>query len=242
MIGHMVDTERRNAQLMRERLRRRRTQMQSNLSVIALAIEATLDLLWLREHAEERRHRPKLGLCYSAFGDVSGIAREYAQELTDLFSDNAKLHVFAVEGMGGSAEVPPKIHSVHIHHRTVYPAELAAFPGMKAPGLIGACVDAVNEAVDLIVTIDGDGRLPLFEIAPDIRAMLETDVIDAALGSRRVPGALVAKPGLRHLTSMVNACYVDVLMRPVVGRIQDLVRKMTIPACITLIRKFLTPG
>ncbi len=221
-VREIAKTDPGKTRLLRERLAAGRRRMHSYLAAVALAIEASLDLLWLEKHARGSNRSLRLALCYSAFGDIAEIVRTHAQDFDDLFHNVcADMHIFAVAGMDMSATVPPKMNSVRIHFRQIRLQELVALPGIKAPGLMAACADAVDLDMDLVVTIDGDGRLPLFEIVPAIVALLKSETTDAVLGSRRIPGALVSKPGLRHLTSMANACYVDVLMRPMLGHVHD---------------------
>ena len=209
-----------DTKLLRVRLSEHRRRMRPYMACITLPIDAALALLYLRANLQHKRL--KLAVCYSAFGDVAGVARTYAQELHDLFAGVFDdLHIFAHAPMMMLLSKVPTANSVKIHIRNVSLSQLVAFPGIKAPGLMGACDDAVREGVDLIITIDGDARLPLFEVIPAIATILESEDTDAVLGSRRIAGAVVLKPGLRHITSMINSSYVETVMGPVLGHVND---------------------
>jgi len=221
-LRRAMKEDNKNAVAIRQRLVARRINAPRHLAAVLLAIEASLDLLWLEQHTGEGGPRLRLAICCSVFGDIAGTVTGQAQELRRLFRNvPAELHIFAVAGMDDAAAVPAAVDSVRIHFRRIALSELVALPGIKAPSLVGACADAVSNGADLIVTTDGDGRLPLWEVIPAIAAVLQSPMVDAALGSRRVAGALVSKPGLRHLTSLMNAAYVGVHMGPVMGSIRD---------------------
>ena len=203
---------------LRARLDRLRPRMRPYMACVALAIDAALAHLRLQAQPQHK----SLALCYSAFGDVAKITRTYARELRHLFAGVFdELHLFGCAGLELPLTNIPTVSSVKIHLRNATLSQLVAFPGIKAPGLIGACADAVGEGVDFIVTIDGDARLPLFEIIPAVATILESETTDAVLSSRRIAGAAVLKPGLRHLTSIINASYVETIMGPVLGHIHD---------------------
>jgi hypothetical protein len=199
---------------LRLRLQPRRRDLRPAACCVAVAIDAALAAVTLKA-------RPPIGsvaLCYSAFGDVDGVARRYAAELAEVLGGICRrLAVFAGVGLKTIPAEQCETKDVEVHLRSIHLAELVAFPGIKAPGLIGACADAVRQGIDIVITVDGDGRLPLFQILPAIAALVEDAGMDAVLGSRRVAGALVAKPGLRHCTSWLNASYVNTLMGPVFG-------------------------
>lgn len=221
-VRQAVDEGQANADTIRQRLFALRPDARPQVAAVLLAIDAAFELQWLEQQLKGSRLPLKLALCYSAFGDIATTITAQAQELSRLFhSVPAELHIFSVAGTDDTTAVPQQIDSVRVHFRHADLSELVAFPGIKAPGLLGACADAVQHGVDFVITIDGDGRLPLWETIPAIAAMMRSHTLDAALGSRRIAGALVSKPGLRHMTSMMNACYVEVLMGPVMGVVRD---------------------
>lgn len=186
---------------------------------LAVAVDAALALVVLRSG----RQYGSLALAYSAFGEINGVATKYAEELASLFGGVfRKLSIFACTGLKAVFDTPPTVVGVDVQIRNISLEELVAAPGRKPPGLLGACHDAVQAGADLIVTLDGDARLPLFEIIPAIVHMVQSAETDVALGSRRVDGAVVWKPAYRHLTSLANAICVETVMGPAVGcRIRD---------------------
>ena len=197
-VRRTVEEDHANAGAIRQRLVARRAKARGHLAAVLLAIEAALDLLWLEHKAKGSGPRLKLALCYSAFGDVAATVTGQAQELDRLFQRvPAELHIFAVAGMDDATAVPAEIDSVHIHFRRVDLSELVAFPGIKAPGLLGACAEAVRHGVDFVITIDGDGRLPLWETIPAIAGMVRSPAVDAALGSRRHRPGVIKSGGTR---------------------------------------------
>jgi hypothetical protein len=222
IAGDIVNTKQisaEDAKLLRSQLSKYRKQACSCRSCVLLAIDAALAHLILKVNPKNKKL--KLALCYSAFGGISGIANRYAKELRDLFADIFdRVHIYATVTTNGNVPKVPPDPSVEIHIRRNCKSELVAFPGIKAPGLLAACADAVRDGADLIITIDGDARLPLFETIPAI-AHMESEDIDAVLGSRRVSGAVISKPGARHLSSMLFASYVETVMKPVLGQVRD---------------------
>ena len=209
-----------DAKLLKSRLFKYRKQTSSYKSCMLLAVDAALAHQILK--ANSKNKKLKLALCYSAFGSISGIANRYAKELYVLFANIfEEIHVYAAVKMHEDIPKVPKIPSVDIHIRRIYFSELVAFPGIKAAGLVAACADAVRDGADLIITIDGDGRLPLFETLPAFTQILEFEDIDVVLGSRRVAGGLVSKPGVRHLSSTLFAAYVEAILTPVLGKVRD---------------------
>lgn len=199
---------------LKESLRDVRRRLRPSGRCLAGAVDAALARLVL----SHRRPIGSITVCYSAFGDVAEVARTYALELKDILGGiSMELHIIACAGLKTTIPDLPAVSGVSIRIRNITLRELVQFPGIKAPGLIAACADAVAEGIDMVVTIDADARLPLFEILPAVAALVESEEIDAALGSRRVPGAWVAKPGLRHLSSWINSIYVNTVMGPVLG-------------------------
>jgi len=119
---------------LRARLKKLRAHMHPYMACVALAIDAALALL----HLEALPPLKSLALCYSAFGEVSETARTYACELSCLFSKVFnELHLFACVPMEMDLPDSCKVGSVEIHFRNVTLSGLVAFPGIKAPGLIG---------------------------------------------------------------------------------------------------------
>jgi len=209
-----------DAAMLRERLSLHRRRMHPSICCVALAIDAALAQMWLRERPDVQKM--KLAICYSAFGDINRVAKIYGRETQHFFTGIfAELHLFATSGMITSSTNITEQDSVKIHFNKTTFSQLVAFPGIKAPGLVGACADAIQNKMDIIITIDGDARLPLFLILPALATLFASETTDAVLGSRRVAGAFVAKPGFRHLTSMLNASYVETVMAPVLGHIRD---------------------
>lgn len=160
-----------------------------------------------------------LGLCYSAFGDIAGIARDYASQFSSLLGGVVeRLYLFACFHEGPAlAAVPQQVEEVQVRLRAASTAEEVGFPGLKGP-LMAALGDAVQHHMEVICTLDGDARLPLCQLLPLLAELFGQPAPDAVLGSRRVPGAIVSKPRLRHLTSVLNANRTEVLMGPVIAR------------------------
>jgi hypothetical protein len=223
IAGDIVHTKQisiEDAKLLRSQLSKYRKQACSCRNCVLLAIDAALAHLILKANPQHKRM--KLAVSYSAFGEVARVARTYARELRHLFAGIfGELHIFGCTGMKIPLPKVSKVDSVNIHLRNVTISELVAFPGIKAPGLIGSCTDAVRDGTDIIITIDGDARLPLFETIPAIVHIVESEEIDAVLGSRRISGTVISKPGARHLSSMLFASYIEAVMKPVLGQVRD---------------------
>ena len=117
---------------LRLRLATRRSRMEPYMACVAMAIDAALARLWLKNNPRKM----KLMVCYSAFGNIRQISRTYARELRHVFRGVFdELHVFGCAGLKEPMENTPVVTSIKIHLRNITFNELVAFAGIKAPGL-----------------------------------------------------------------------------------------------------------